>query len=108
MKRGDLIVVSAPGDYGKPRPAVLVQSNVFPADYPSVIVCQLTTQIADADFRLTVEPRSENGLRERSQIMAEKPMTLKRERVGQVIGRLSSQVVAKLDAILAIVIGLAD
>ncbi len=71
MKRGDLVVVSAPGDYGKPRPAVLVQSNAFPADYPSAIVCQLTTHIAEADFRIIVEPRSENGLRVRSQIMVD-------------------------------------
>jgi len=108
MKRGDLIIVSAPGDYGKPRPAVLVQSNAFPSDYPSVIVCQLTSHIMDADFRLTVEPRAENGLRERSQIMVEKPMTLKRDRVGKVIGALSSEEVARLDSILAIVMGLAD
>ena len=108
MKRGDLIVVSAPGDYGKPRPAVVVQSDAFPADYSSVIVCQLTTHIVDADFRLIVEPRAENGLRERSQIMVEKPLALKRERIGQTIGVLSSEEVARLNSILVIVMGLAD
>lgn len=96
------------GDYGKPRPAVLVQSDAFPPDYPSVVVCQLTSHIAEADFRLTVEPRKENGLRERSPIMADKPMTLKRERIGAVIGSLSSEEVARLDSILAMVMGLAD
>jgi mRNA interferase MazF len=103
-----LIVVSAPGDYGKPRPAVVVQSDAFPADYPSVIVCQLTTSIVDADFRLIVEPRAENGLRETSQIMADKPLALKRERIGQTIGVLSSEEMARLNSILAVVMGLAD
>jgi mRNA interferase MazF len=108
MKRGDLIVVSAPGDYGKPRPAVLVQSNAFPPDYPSLIVCQVTTHIVDAYFQLTIEPRAENGLRERSQIMVDKPVALKRERVGKIIGALSPVEMARLDSILAVVMGLAD
>jgi mRNA interferase MazF len=108
MKRGDLVIVSGPGDYGKPRPAVVIQSDSFPRDYPSIIVCQMTTHIADADFRLTVEPRTENGLRERSQIMADKPMTLNRERVGERIGVLSSDEIARLNSVLAVVVGLAD
>jgi mRNA interferase MazF len=108
MKRGDVVIVSAPGNYGKPRPAVVIQSDSFPQDYPSIMVCQMTTQIADADFRMTVEPRPENGLRERSQIMADKPMTLKRERVGERIGALSSDEITRLNSVLAVAVGLAD
>ena len=29
MKRGDVVIVSAPGDFGKPRPAVVIQSDIF-------------------------------------------------------------------------------
>ena len=108
MKRGDLVVVSAPGDYGRPRPAVIVQSDSFPADFPSVIICQMTTHMIEADFRLTVEPRAGNGLRERSQIMVDKPMTLERERVGQIIGVLSPEEITRLNSVLALVMGLAD
>lgn len=108
MKRGDLVIVSAPGDYGKPRPAVIVQSDSFPLNYSSVIVCQMTTHVVDADFRLTIEPKPENGLRERSQVMADKPVTLKRERLGDRIGSLSSEEIAKLNSVLALVMGLAD
>jgi hypothetical protein len=35
MRRGDLVVVSLPGDYGKPRPALVVQCDWF-AEHPSV------------------------------------------------------------------------
>jgi mRNA interferase MazF len=57
MKRGDVVVVAAAGDYGKPRPAVIVQSNAFPESHASLIVCQLTSELSDApDFRIAVEP----------------------------------------------------
>jgi mRNA interferase MazF len=68
MRRGDVVVVSAAGDYGEPRPAVVVQSDAFPETHASVVICQLTSELADApDFRITIEPSAENGLRTRSQ-----------------------------------------
>src|SRR6059036_3169805 len=71
MQRGDVVVVAAAGDYGKPRPAVIVQTDAFPDTHASVIVCQMTSDIVDAPaFRVTVEPNAENGLRVRSQVMA--------------------------------------
>ncbi|WP_337332459.1 type II toxin-antitoxin system PemK/MazF family toxin [Xaviernesmea oryzae] len=45
MKRGEIVIVSAPGDYGKPRPAVVVQTNGIPENYPSIIVCQITSTL---------------------------------------------------------------
>jgi mRNA interferase MazF len=90
MKRGDVVVVAAAGDYGKPRPAVVVQTDAFPEAHASVVICQMTSEIVDApDFRPTIEPAPENGLRVRSQITADKPVTVRRERTGQVIGRLA-------------------
>src|ERR1041385_7550357 len=89
MRRGDLMTVAAAGDYGKPRPAVIVQTDAFPETHASVVVCQLTSDLADApDFRVTIEPTPENGLRHTSQVMADKPVSIRRERVGQKIGRL--------------------
>jgi mRNA interferase MazF len=109
MRRGDVIVVAANGDYGKPRPAVIVQTDAFPDSHASVIICQTTTILVDApDFRVTVEPTESNGLREKSQIMVDKPVTVKRERIGQVIGRLTVEEIIKLDTALAFVVGLAD
>ena len=64
MRRGDVVAVAAAGDYGKPRPAVIVQSDAFPESHASVIICQMTSEIAVAmDFRVTVDPSDENGLR---------------------------------------------
>ena len=109
MQRGDVVTVAAAGDYGKPRPAVVVQTDAFPESHASVVVCQLTSELADApDFRVTIEPASENGLRVTSQVMADKPVTLRRERIGQKIGRLGDQDMARLAVALAFVIGLAD
>ena len=73
MCRGDLVIVAAPGDYGKPRPAVIVQSNAIPESHASVVICQLTSELAEADFRVTIEPAPETGLQVRSQVMADKP-----------------------------------
>ena len=109
MRRGDVVTVAAAGDYGKPRPAIVVQTDAFPEDHASVIVCQMTSEIVDApDFRVVVEPNVENGLRARSQIMADKPVTVRRERVGRQIGRLGEMDTARLNIALAFVMGLAD
>jgi mRNA interferase MazF len=109
MRRGDVVTVVAAGGYGKPRPAVIVQTDAFPQSHASVMVCQLTSDLVDApDFRVTIEPRPENGLRLRSQVMADKPVTMRRERIGQKIGRLGNQDMARLGIALAFVLGLAD
>ncbi len=48
MRRGDVVVVAAAGDYGKPRPAVIVQTDAFPRTHASVIICQMTSEIVAA------------------------------------------------------------
>ena len=109
MKRGDVVTVAASGDYGKPRPAVIIQTDALPAEHASVIVCQMTSDIADApDFRITIEPTQKNGLRTRSQVMADKPVTIRRERIGRRIGSLDEKDVDRLNVALAFVMGLAD
>ena len=108
MSRGDVVIVAAPGDYGKPRPAVIVQTDAFPETHASVVVCQLTSDLSDApDFRVTIEPSRETGLRLRSQVMADKPVTIRRERVGERIGRLGPADMTRLNVALAFVMGLA-
>ena len=89
MRRGDVVTVA--GGCGKSRPAVIVQSDAFPTDHASVITCQMTSDLVEApDFRVTIEPSAENGLRARSQVMADKPVTIRRERIGKRIGRLAA------------------
>ena len=109
MRRGDLVIVAAAGDYGKPRPAVIVQTDAFPETSASVVICQLTSELAEApDFRIAIDPSESNGLRARSQIMADKPVTVPRARIGPSIGRLNEGDLGRLDVALAFVMGLAD
>jgi mRNA interferase MazF len=109
MRRGDVVTVAATGDYGKPRPAVIVQTDALPAAHASVVVCQMTSDCSDApDFRVTIDPSERNGLRVKSQVMADKPVTIRRERIGRQIGRLDDKDVARLNIALAFVMGLAD
>lgn len=65
--RGDIVLVALGGDYGKPRPVLIVQSDLV-ADLPSVVACPLTTMVRSelSELRLTVLPTSGNGLREMS------------------------------------------
>ncbi len=88
---------------------MIVQTDAFPDSHPSIVVCQMTSRLVDvADFRVTIEPTSENGLRTASQVMAHKPVTVRRERIGRQIGRLGADDMARLSAALAFVMGLAD
>lgn len=107
MTRGDLVTVAAPGQYGKPRPALVIQSDLF-ADHPSTTLCLITSDLRDTPlFRLTVEPTDANGLRQRSQIMIDKILSVPRERVGAVIGRLDHTAMVAVDRALALWIGIA-
>ena len=96
MKRGDLITVAAGGAFtGKPRPAVVVQADVFLLD--SITVCLITTDRLDSVlFRVLVEPDERNRLRHASWIMADKIMTLRRDRVGRVFGSLNESDMQRL------------
>ena len=105
MKRGDVVVASPRGDYGKPRPCVVIQSDLFvPTD--SLLVCLITSDLTEAaDLRLSVSPSPSNGLHVPSQVMAEKITAVRRERCRR-IGALKPSEVGRLNALLAMVIGL--
>ncbi|MFZ5995269.1 MAG: type II toxin-antitoxin system PemK/MazF family toxin [Thermodesulfobacteriota bacterium] len=98
LKRGDVVLVVAPGSYGKPRPAVIVQTDLANETHPSFVVCPLTSHLRDAPlFRPDVDPDRENGLAKPSQIMVDKIITLPREKVKEVVGRLDED---KVDPIV--------
>ncbi|CAI9416957.1 putative endoribonuclease MazF [Pleomorphomonas sp. T1.2MG-36] len=108
MKRGDLVTVAAQGDYGKPRPALVIQSDALDAA-DSVLVALLTSTLADAPlYRLTLEPTADNGLKAVSQVMVDKVLAYPRAKCGPVIGRLSPQDMLALNNMLLVMIGLAD
>jgi mRNA interferase MazF len=69
----------------------------------------MTSEISAAsDFRVTIDPSDKNGLRARSQVMADKPVTVRRDRIRQPIGRLGVEEIGRLNTALAFVMGLAD
>ena len=97
IRRGDLVTVALSGDYGRPRPALVVQSDAF-AGVPSLTVLRITSDLNDWPlFRITVEPSSGNGLKSISQIMVDKIATLPRKKVGQRIGMLDASVLRRVD-----------
>jgi mRNA interferase MazF len=109
MARGDLYVVSAPGEYGKPRPCVVVQSGFFEAEGDSRTVCLITREIREAPIiRVLVEPTARNGLRHRSQIMVDKIQSIHHKRFGGRIGRLEDAAMLQVDRALALFLGLAE
>jgi mRNA interferase MazF len=108
LKRGDIITVVPPGDYGKPRPAVIVQSDAI-SGTDSVLICLITSTLRDAlPLRLTVAPNSQNNLRFTSQIMIDKVLAYRRNKCGKVIGRLNDSELLTLNQLLSVIFGLAD
>lgn len=108
MRRGDVVTVSPPGAYGKPCPAVVVQSDWL-NDTGSVIVCLVTSTLYAAPiYRLTVEPTTGNGLRTTSQVMVDKIIALPHSKCGGVIGRLERDAITSLNRMLSLVLGIAD
>lgn len=108
VKRGDLVVVAMPGDYGKLRPALVVQADVFNDSHASVTLALVTSTLVDSPlFRLTVEPSPGNGLRSLSQIMIDKVTTVRRTRIGQAIGHLEDDTLLRVSRALALWLGIA-
>lgn len=106
MKRGDIVTVSLQGEYGKPRPALIVQTDKLPASYASVIICPITSTITALDFRISIEPDNENGLKARSQLMTDKIIGVPRAKIGKTIGRISQKDMTEVTAALAFLLGL--
>lgn len=108
MRRADLVIISALRDYGKPRPAVVVQSDWLTTT-DGVLVGLLTSALVEAPlYRLTIEPSRVNGLKAPSQVMIDKIVAIAREKCGPIIGRLNERERFALNHMLAVVVGIAD
>jgi mRNA interferase MazF len=103
ITRGDVVVSSSPGDFGKPRPALVVQSNLFNPTHSSIVICPITSHLVDAPlFRLSISPSRENGLKTESQIMVDKINAVRREHIAKKIGRIDEAEAASVERALAI------
>jgi mRNA interferase MazF len=108
VKRGEVVTVALPGDYGKPRPAVVLQADLFNETHASVTVAPVTSTLVSAPlFRLALEPSARNGLRALSQVMVDKLTTVRRERIGASIGELEPEALTRVNRALALWLGIA-
>lgn len=101
IRRGDLIVIALAGDYGKPRPALVIQDDAFSA-LESIGVLRITSERHDWPlFRVNVEPNAGNGLQKPSQVMIDKPTAIQKAKIGQRIGRLDDATMLNVTAAFA-------
>lgn len=103
MRRGDVVLVAMPGDFGKPRPALVVQNDIFNDDHATITLVLITSELHDeAPVRLAIDPSPGNGLRVRSQIMIDKLVTHPRHKLGRTIGRVDDATMQQVDVALAL------
>ncbi len=106
MRRGDLVTVALQGNYGKPRPALVIQSDLF-GEHPSMTILPVTSDPRDLPlFRVPLSPSDTNGLRVASEIMVDKAQTVPREKLGPTIGRLDDATMIMVTRALALFLGL--
>ena len=100
LKRGDLVTIAVSGDYGKPRPAVIIQADAFD-DLASLTVAPLTSEIYQAPLlRVAIQPGKETGLHKVSQVMVDKITTVPRSKIGQRIGSVEASTLRALNQAL--------
>jgi mRNA interferase MazF len=107
IRRGHLVTVALQGDLGKPRPALVIQSDLF-AEHPSVTVLPVTSELRETPlFRIRVDPSAENNLHSPSQVMVDKAQSIAREKIGESFGRLDDATMVAVNRALALFLGFA-
>ena len=107
-KRGDVVLMIAPRELGKPRPAIVIQTDALGKDTSTILVCPLTSDLTEGlPIRPLIEPAAGNGLRIRSQVMTDKLSAIRRDRIRATIGTLDAATIEAVDRALMVVLGLA-
>ena len=105
--RGDFVTIAVQGDFGKPRPALVIQSDQFDEHATVTLLLVTSALVAAPLLRITVQPNAGNGLQKPSQVMIDKAMTVKRDKVGQSIGRIDADSMVQVERSLAVFLGIA-
>jgi mRNA interferase MazF len=107
LRRGDLVTVAISGDFGKRRPALVVQSDLF-EETGTVTILMLSGTLVDAPLiRPTVRPTPQNRLLKVSQIMVDKAMSVKRDKLSPPFGHLDDEAMLSVNRSLAVFLGIA-
>ena len=105
--RGDLVTIAVKGEFGKPRPALVIQADHFD-QHASLTVLPVTSSVVDAPLlRITVMPNAENGLQKPSQVMVDKAVTVRRHTLGPAFGRIDAETMVAVERCLAVFLGIA-
>lgn len=107
MRRGELVTIAMQGDFGKPRPALVIQADQYDEHHTVTVLPVTSTLVAAPLFRITIQPDADNGLHKPSQVMADKAITVKRDKIGAPIGRLSAEAMTEVERCLAVFLGIA-
>lgn len=103
MKRGDYVLVAdRGGDFsGKPRPALVVQSDLFNDSHPSVTVCIVTTVLTGTPmYRVPVAANETNGLRYDSEVAVDRLQAVWAHRIDRKIGTAADETLLAVDQAL--------
>jgi mRNA interferase MazF len=107
LTRGQFVVAATPGNFGKPRPALVIQSDLF-LRLPTVLIAPLTSMLRDDArlFRLDVLPTKKNGLREASQIAIDKTTVVRADKIGAIIGMADDDLLLRVNRALSLFLGI--
>ena len=107
MNRGDFVTIAIQGDFGKPRPALVIQSDQF-KQHATVTVLPVSSLLIDAPlFRITVQPSPSNGLQKPSQVMVDKSVTVRQDKLGEAFGTVDDATMLEVERSLAVFLGIA-
>lgn len=105
--RGDLVTIAMQGDFEKPHPALIIQADQF-STHGSVTVLPISSLLVPAPLlRINIQPSAANGLQKPSQVMIDKAITVKRDKIGPVFGHLDANTTLEVERCLAVFLGIA-
>ena len=94
-------------EQGGYRPVIVIQNNIGNKYSPTVVVSAITSKFTKAQLPTHVEISSEeSGLRENSIVLLEQIRTLDKSRLKLKVGKLTVNILKKIDIALAVSIGI--
>ncbi|MCE2964798.1 MAG: type II toxin-antitoxin system PemK/MazF family toxin [Alphaproteobacteria bacterium] len=93
MRRGDIVIATAQGDYGKPRPFLVLQTDaLLDPLHASVVLCLITKETRNSPIlEITIEPTAINNLQHVSFVFVDKIVTLRPDKIKAVMGNLENE-----------------
>ena len=95
------------GDCGRRRPALVLQTDQFKGHAAGTVLPVTGTVVAAPLLRVNVHPSWANGLQKTSQVMVDKAMPVKRDKVGPAFGHIDADALVEVERCLAVFLGIA-